>query len=68
MITPQKLHEWYLEATRNLPEGSFNKNAQIEYESLSSDQKFIDEYIAEKINQEIDRYIEIVEQELELYE
>ena len=51
MITPEQLHKWYLEATKELSEYSFNKKAQKPYNKLTAEQKFIDEYIADKINE-----------------
>lgn len=53
LITPKQLHDWYLEATKELKPESFNKEAQKEYEDLTEEQKFIDKYIAEKINSEM---------------
>ena len=51
MITPQLIHGWYLEATANLDAASFNPKARKPYEELSEEQKSIDEYIANKINE-----------------
>jgi len=45
----EKLHEWYLEATKELEPYSINKQAQKPYTDLSEGQKSIDRYIAEKI-------------------
>ena len=45
----EKLHEWYLEATRELNPESYNPNAQKSYAELTEEQKFIDRYIAKKI-------------------
>ena len=52
-ITPEQLHEWYLEATDALvatPE-SFNPNARKAYSELSDAQKYIDQYVADRINE-----------------
>lgn len=46
---PRKMHEWYLEATRELNPESYNPNAQKTYDELTDEQKFIDRYIAEKV-------------------
>jgi hypothetical protein len=46
----EQLHIWYLEATKELNPKSFNLNAQKSYEELTDEQKFIDKYIANKLN------------------
>ena len=43
------LHEWYLEATKELKPESYNPNAQKDYDKLTNEQKYIDIYIATKI-------------------
>lgn len=48
MTLAQQLHEWYLEATKNLRPDSYNPAAQIPYQDLTEEQKSIDKYIAEK--------------------
>lgn len=45
----EKLHDWYLEAIESLSKGSFNPKAQVAYENLSEEQKYIDRYIAGKV-------------------
>ena len=52
-IKPEQLHQWYLEATKKLNPKSFNQDAQKPYKELTNDQKFIDKYIADKINEEV---------------
>ena len=52
-IKPKQLHDWYLEATAKLDPDSYNSKAQVDYEFLSSDQQYIDEYIADKIEQDL---------------
>jgi hypothetical protein len=52
-ITPEQLHKWYLEAITYLNGEDFNHNADRPYESLTEGQKYIDKYIADKINKEI---------------
>lgn len=47
----EKMHNWYLEATKELHPESFNKNAQKLYSELTDEQKFIDKYIAQKISE-----------------
>ena len=48
-ILARQLHEWYLEATKNLTIGNFNSAAQKAYDELTEQQKSIDLYIAKKI-------------------
>jgi len=50
MIRPEWLHDWYLEATKELNPESYNEEAQKPYEELTEEQKKIDKYIADKIN------------------
>lgn len=45
----RKLHELYLEATRELNSESYNSNAQKSYDDLTEEQKEIDRYIAKAI-------------------
>lgn len=52
-VKPEQLHEWYLEAVKRLKPESFNPNAQKPYEDLTDEQKYIDKYIANKINEYI---------------
>lgn len=47
----RQLHEWYLEATRELKPENYNPNAQKPYDEMTEEQKFIDKYIAGKITQ-----------------
>ena len=42
-----------MEATKELKPGSYNENAQKPYNELTDEQKFIDEFICEKIKQRI---------------
>jgi hypothetical protein len=50
----EQLHQWYLEAIEELHPISYNKNAQKPYNELSPEQKYIDEYIAQKIKKLIE--------------
>lgn len=43
------LHKWYLEATKQISQGQYNPKAQVAYEDLTPEQKFIDQYIAGKV-------------------
>jgi len=45
----EKLHEWYLEASKQLHPESYNPNAQKSYGELTEEQKFLDRYIAGRI-------------------
>jgi hypothetical protein len=49
-VTPEQLHKWYLEATKELDPHFFNLKAQVPYEDLHDKQKWIDKDIADKIN------------------
>lgn len=51
MVTPEQLHMWYLEAVENLSPSDFNPKANKPYSELTDEQKYIDKYIADKINQ-----------------
>ena len=44
----EKLHEWYLEACKELNPESYNAKAQKSYADLTEEQKFLDRYIAGK--------------------
>jgi len=45
----KKLHEWYLEASKQLHPESYNPNAQKPFAELTEEQKFLDRYIAGRI-------------------
>ena len=47
----RQLHDWYLEATRELGPENYNQNAQRHYDELSHEQREIDRYIAKKVAQ-----------------
>lgn len=53
IIDPEELHNWYLEATRELHPESYNSDAQKPYDDLTREQKYIDNYIASKINKKV---------------
>ncbi len=53
MIDPEQLHEWYLEATQKLNPESYNEDAQKPFDKLTQEQKYIDCYIASKVNRKI---------------
>ncbi len=48
----EKLHIWYLEATKMLKPESYNPNAQKAYADLTEEQRQIDRYIAKLILEE----------------
>lgn len=54
-ITPERIHEWYLEACVNLKDESYNTEAQKAYDELTDEQKFIDKYIVNIIKKKINR-------------
>ncbi len=65
-LMAEKLHELYLEATKELNPKSYNPNAQKAYKDLTEEQKFIDRYIAQAIltlirKREIDARIDEVD-------
>lgn len=45
----KKLHEWYLEASKELGAESYNARAQKDYKDLTEEQKKLDRYLAEKV-------------------
>ena len=49
-ITPEMLHEWYLEAIQQIDPENYNPKAVKPYSELTPQQRFIDKYIADKIN------------------
>lgn len=53
IIDPEELHNWYLEATARIDPNNYNDKAQKPYDELNREQKFIDNYIASKINKKI---------------
>ena len=65
-ITGKQLHKWYLEVTKLINPKSFNRRAQKPYEKLTEEQQKIDDFIAEKINQNIKEFIKILLNEFEL--
>jgi len=44
----EKLHGWYLEASKKIDPDNYNDDAQVAYKDLNDDQKFLDRYIANK--------------------
>ncbi len=63
---PRKLHEWYLEACQRPESGmDFNPAAQEPYDALKDTQKFLDQYIADKVTASQKRLIEKIIQEME---
>lgn len=49
----ERLHNWYLEATKELNLESYNPDAQVPYKKLTEEQKEINRYIADRINCEL---------------
>ena len=43
------MHKWYLEACKELSPISYNPNAQKPFKELSSEQRYLDMYIARKV-------------------
>lgn len=52
-ITPEQLHQWYLEACQKIDPINYNSKAQKSYEELTEQQKFLDWYIANRINDRV---------------
>jgi len=52
-ITPKQLHDWYLEAIKDLEDEYYNKKAKKDFDELTPEQKFIDEFISDRINEYI---------------
>ena len=52
-VLAEKLHKWYLEATKKLNPESYNPHAQKKYADLTEEQKFIDRYISNKFQEAI---------------
>jgi hypothetical protein len=50
-ITPEQLHEWYLEAITTLHPSDYNHLADVPYDDLKEGQKSIDKFIADKLRQ-----------------
>lgn len=50
-ILARKLHEFYLNATRELKPESYNKEAQKSFDDLTGEQKSIDTSIAEQLRE-----------------
>ena len=68
-ITAKKLHEFYLGACEDLTGESYNSLAQKQYNNLTEDQKWIDKYIAQKVNELIKKHLKKLKEDLnkELY-
>ena len=49
-LKPEQLHEWYLDAVRQIEQENFNPKANKPYGELNRQQKYIDEFIADKVN------------------
>ena len=52
-ISPEQLHDWYLMATKPLRYESFNIKARVPYSILTEEQKSIDIFISNKINEHL---------------
>lgn len=63
-VSPKQLHDWYLEATTFLMPGNYNDNAQKHYDELNEEQKSIDIFIANKVNEALARMKEKVLEEV----
>jgi len=52
-LKPEDLHNWYLEATKELNPESYNPDAQKPYDELTDEQKFIDKFVCSRIKQHV---------------
>lgn len=52
-LKPEDLHNWYLEATKELNPESYNPNAQKPYDELTDEQKFIDKFVCSRLKHRI---------------
>lgn len=52
-LLAQRLHEWYLEACKNLKPENYNNQAQVSWEMLNEQQKKIDQHIAKRIMEKL---------------
>lgn len=50
----EQIHNWYLEACRELDPSNFNAKAQVPYADLTAEQKFLDRFLARKLLTPID--------------
>ena len=60
-ISARKIHEFYLDVIKECSSGSYNENAVKPFEELTGEQRKIDYYIVNKINEFIDNLIEVRE-------
>ena len=50
-VTPEELHKLYRRAVNGLNTADYNVEADVPYEELSEEQKSIDKYIADFLNE-----------------
>ena len=49
-VTPEQLHEWYMQCIASVPARALNQRAGVPYDELTDDQKYIDEFMAQRVN------------------
>lgn len=57
-LTAEQLHNWYLEAIEQIRPDSYNPDAVRPFKDLSLKQQAIDEYIVQKVLDEVKRVVE----------
>ena len=53
IVTPEELHQMYLDGSRKLDPDNFNDEAQVPFEDLPAPQKKLDKFIADEINAKV---------------
>jgi len=53
-VTPEELHNWYLQGSKELDPDNFNDEAQVPYEELPEPQRKLDQFIADKVNAKLE--------------
>ena len=54
IVTPEELHQMYLDGSRKLDPDNFNDEAQVPFEDLPEPQKKLDQFIADEINAKVE--------------
>ena len=55
IITPQQLIKWHNEAFEEITGESYNSKDPNQFDKLSEDQKFVEKYVADKINEKVEQ-------------
>jgi len=54
LVTPEELHQMYLDGSHKLDPDNFNDKAQVPFEELPEPQKKLDKFIADEINAKVE--------------